>query len=181
MLSIFLIGIALSMDAFSVALTIGINPIKQNRFIIIPITVSLMHFIMPITGYFLGHQLQQIIPLNPKIIMVTILYYLAFIMYKDKKTEKTPKIDKMASIILFSISVSLDSFSVGLSLNALTNKIIIPPIIFSLCSGTITYIGLILGKYSKKVWQQKSTIIAIILLLLISIVNTCQLFVQLFD
>ncbi len=181
MLSIFLIGIALSMDAFSVAITIGINPIKQNKLIIIPIIVSIMHFIMPLIGYYLGKEIQQIITINPKLIMIIILYYLAFIMYKDKTKEKQIKIDKIFSIILFSLSVSIDSFTVGLSLNALTNKIIIPPIIFSICSGTITYIGLILGKYSQKIWQEKSTNIAVILLLLISTVNMCQILVQLFD
>lgn len=180
MLSIFLIGVALSMDAFSVSLTLGTNQIKSNRYIIIPLIVSLMHFIMPLIGYYLGYQLQQIITIPPKIIMTIILYYLAFIMYKDQN-KTYPKINKITSILLFSLSVSLDSFTVGLSLNALTPKIIIPPIIFSLCSGTITYIGLILGKYSKQIWKTKSTTIAIILLLLISIVNTCQIIVKLFD
>ena len=151
------------MDAFSIALSIGTTHLSKNRFILIPIVVSIMHFVMPLIGLFLGNQILSVININPKIIMTIILLYLAFLMYKDRNNDKVT-------------SVSLDSFSVGIGLKALTDKIIIPPIIFSLCAGTITYMGLILGKYSQKVWKEKASLIGIILLILISIVNICKLF-----
>lgn len=176
MLSIFLIGVALSMDAFSIALSIGTAHLSKNRFILIPIVVSIMHFVMPLIGLFLGNQILSVININPKIIMTIILLYLAFLMYKDRNNDKVPKINSLLSIFLYALSVSLDSFSVGIGLKALTDKILIPPIIFSLCAGTITYMGLILGKYSQKVWKEKASLIGIILLILISIVNICKLF-----
>lgn len=176
MLSIFLIGVALSMDAFSIALSIGTTHLSKNRFILIPIVVSIMHFVMPLIGLFLGNQILSVININPKIIMTIILLYLAFLMYKDRNNDKVPKINSLLSIFLYALSVSLDSFSVGIGLKALTDKILIPPIIFSLCAGTITYMGLILGKYSQKVWKEKASLIGIILLILISIVNICKLF-----
>lgn len=176
MLSIFLIGVALSMDAFSIALSIGTTYLSKNRFILIPIVVSIMHFVMPLIGLFLGNQILSVININPKIIMTIILLYLAFLMYKDRNNDKVTKINSLLSIFLYALSVSLDSFSVGIGLKALTDKIIIPPIIFSLCAGTITYMGLILGKYSQKVWKEKASLIGIILLILISIVNICKLF-----
>ena len=176
MLSIFLIGVALSMDAFSIALSIGTTHLSKNRFILIPIVVSIMHFVMPLIGLFLGNQILSVININPKIIMTIILLYLAFLMYKNRNNDKVTKINSLLSIFLYAISVSLDSFSVGIGLKALTDKILIPPIIFSLCAGTITYMGLILGKYSQKVWQEKASLIGIILLISISIVNICKLF-----
>ena len=176
MLSIFLIGVALSMDAFSIALSIGTTHLSKNRFILIPTVVSIMHFVMPLIGLFLGNQILSVININPKIIMTIILLYLAFLMYKDRNNDKVPKINSLLSIFLYALSVSLDSFSVGIGLKALTDKILIPPIIFSLCAGTITYMGLILGKYSQKVWKEKASLIGIILLISISIVNICKLF-----
>lgn len=176
MLSIFLIGVALSMDAFSIALSIGTTHLSKNRFILIPIVVSIMHFVMPLIGLFLGNQILSVININPKIIMTIILLYLAFLMYKDRNNDKVTKINSLLSIFLYALSVSLDSFSVGIGLKALTDKILIPPIIFSLCAGTITYMGLILGKYSQKVWREKASLIGIILLISISIVNICKLF-----
>lgn len=164
------------MDAFSIALSIGTTHLSKNRFILIPIVVSIMHFVMPLIGLFLGNKILSVININPKIIMTIILLYLAFLMYKDRNNDKVTKINSLLSIFLFALSVSLDSFSVGIGLKALTDKIIIPPIIFSLCAGTITYMGLILGKYSQKVWKEKASLIGIILLILISIVNICKLF-----
>ncbi len=164
------------MDAFSIALSIGTTHLSKNRFILIPIVVSIMHFVMPLIGLFLGNQILSVININPKIIMTIILLYLAFLMYKDRNNDKVTKINSLLSIFLYALSVSLDSFSVGIGLKALTDKILIPPIIFSLCAGTITYMGLILGKYSQKVWKEKASLIGIILLILISIVNICKLF-----
>lgn len=164
------------MDAFSIALSIGTTHLSKNRFILIPIVVSIMHFVMPLIGLFLGNQILSVININPKIIMTIILLYLAFLMYKDRNNDKVTKINSLLSIFLYALSVSLDSFSVGIGLKALTDKIIIPPIIFSLCAGTITYMGLILGKYSQKVWKEKASLIGIILLISISIVNICKLF-----
>ncbi len=164
------------MDAFSIALSIGTTHLSKNRFILIPIIVSIMHFVMPLIGLFLGNQILSVININPKIIMTIILLYLAFLMYKDRNNDKVTKINSLLSIFLYALSVSLDSFSVGIGLKALTDKIIIPPIIFSLCAGTITYMGLILGKYSQKVWKEKASLIGIILLISISIVNICKLF-----
>ena len=150
------------MDAFSIALSIGTTHLSKNRFILIPIVVSIMHFVMPLIGLFLGNQILSVININPKIIMTIILLYLAFLMYKDRNNDKVTKINSLLSIFLYALSVSLDSFSVGIGLKALTDKIIIPPIIFSLCAGTITYMGLILGKYSQKVWKEKASLIGII-------------------
>ena len=164
------------MDAFSIALSIGTTHLSKNRFILIPIVVSIMHFVMPLIGLFLGNQILSVININPKIIMTIILLYLAFLMYKDRNNDKVTKINSLLSIFLYALSVSLDSFLVGIGLKALTDKIIIPPIIFSLCAGTITYMGLILGKYSQKVWKEKASLIGIILLISISIVNICKLF-----
>lgn len=175
MLSIFLIGIALSMDAFSVSLGIGTTKISKNRYIIIPLIVSIMHFIMPLIGFYLGNKITNIININPKILMTIILLYLTYIMYNERKNEKETKVNNISSIFLFALSVSLDSFTVGIGLSALTNIIIIPPIIFSLCAGSITYIGLILGKYSKTIWKEKAINIGIILLLLLSVINIIQL------
>ena len=175
MLSIFFIGIALSMDAFSIALSIGTNNLSKKSIVLTITLVGLMHFIMPQLGLMLGNQVYNFININPKFIISVILYYLIIVMYFDK-SSKNVNIESFINIFLFAFSVSIDSFSVGIGLKALTDKILIPPIIFSLCAGTITYMGLILGKYSQKVWQEKASLIGIILLISISIVNICKLF-----
>lgn len=176
MLSIFFIGLALSMDAFSIALSIGTTNISRIKRYLIPITVGIMHFIMPLFGYFLGYQLLNIININSKLLVSLIFLYLAIIMFLDRNKKDNNKITNMLSIFLLAFSVSIDSFSVGIGITGITNHIFLSFIVFSLCSGAITAIGLIIGKYSVKYLKEKSIYFGIIILLILSIVNICQLF-----
>lgn len=177
MLSIFFIGIALSMDAFSIALSIGTNNISKKNIITIISLVGLMHLIMPQLGLFLGNQIYNIININPKFIISVILYYLVFVMYFDK-TNKNVNIQSFINIFLFAFSVSIDSFSVGIGLKGLTEHYILASIVFSICSFCITYIGLVLGKYSLKILKDKAKYVGIVLLLIIATVNLCKLIID---
>ena len=64
MLSIFFIGIALSMDAFSIALSIGTNNLSKKSIGLTITLVGLMHFIMPQLGLMLGNQVYNFININ---------------------------------------------------------------------------------------------------------------------
>ena len=176
MLSIFFIGLALSMDAFSIALSIGTTSISKFKKYLIPIIVGIMHFIMPLLGHLLGNQLFNIININSKLFVSLIFLYLAIIMFLDRNKKTSSKISSILSIFLFAFSVSIDSFSVGLGITGITNHIILSFIIFSICSGTITAIGLIIGKYSIKYLKEKSVYLGIFILLILAIVNICQFF-----
>ena len=175
MLSIFLIGLALSMDAFSIALSIGINDISKGKLASIPIAVGIMHFIMPLLGLILGNQLFYIFNINSKIIVSLILIYLAIQLYLERKKEANArKITNFISIFLLAFSVSLDSFSVGIGLSGLTDKYFLSFLTFALCSGCITYMGLILGKYSVKLLKERAVYLGIGILIMLAIVNLCQ-------
>ena len=174
MLSIFLIGLALSMDAFSIALSLGINNLSSIKRMLIPIVVGFMHFIMPSIGLFLGNQLFNIFNVNSKLIVSLIMFYLAFMMFIDRNKEEKKIITSYLSIFLFAFSVSIDSFSVGLGLSGLTDKFFLSFIIFSLCSGCITYMGLLIGKYSVRFLKEKAVYLGILILLSLAIVNLCQ-------
>ena len=53
-LSLLLIAIALSMDTFSVSLSLGTANIPIEKGIFLSIAVGIMHFIMPILGMLIG-------------------------------------------------------------------------------------------------------------------------------
>ena len=174
MLSIFFIGLALSMDAFSIALSIGLNKLSHFKRILIPTVVGIMHFIMPFLGNILGDEVLSIINIAPKLIVAMILFYLAIMMFMDRKNKKQSLISSYVSIFLMAFSVSIDSFSVGIGLSGLTNKHFLSFLIFSFCSFSITSIGLIVGKYSSKILKDKAIYLGIFILLVLSIVNFCQ-------
>jgi putative Mn2+ efflux pump MntP len=177
MLSIFLIGLALSMDAFSIAISIGISKIEAYKLILIPVVVGVMHFIMPLIGAFLGDQIFNLININPKFVVSIILFYLAILMFLDRKNEKSSKISSVLSIFLFAFSVSIDSFSVGIGLSGLTDNYFLAFLTFAICSSCITYMGLILGKYSVKILKEKAVYLGVAILIILAIVNMCQVFI----
>ena len=166
---IFLIAISLSMDAFSLSLAYGTNKIENKTKYTLSIIVGIFHFFMPLIGSSIGNIILKIIKIKPQIIVSIILSFIGISMC-IKKEEKINPIKNIIEILFFALAVSLDSFSVGIGLKGITNKIFLAPLIFSITAGTITYIGIILGnKISKKI-ENLAPIIGGILLIIIGII-----------
>ncbi len=167
--SILLIGISLSMDTFSLSLTLG--TVSENKLIkILPLFVGIFHFFMPLLGNFIGITLINLLDLASNIILGTVLIVLGINLAIHYFKDETAKINlNIIGIIIFALSVSIDSFSVGLGINDITNNYYIASIIFALCSAAFTYLGIIIGKYSSKLIGKYAIILGIFLLLILGI------------
>lgn len=173
--SLLVIGISLSMDAFSLALSLSTITKQKNLFFIVPLTVGIFHFFMPLLGNFIGIKLINILSLTTNkvlgIILIILGINLAIHYFKDEDFKLN---FSLIGILLFALSVSLDSFSVGLGISAITTKNYLASIIFAFCSATFTYLGLVIGKYSSKLFGKYANIIGIFLLLLLGILHLIQ-------
>lgn len=167
--SILLIGISLSMDTFSLSLTLG--TVSENKLIkILPLFVGIFHFFMPIIGNIIGITLINLLDLASNIILGTVLIVLGINLAIHYFKDETAEINlNIIGIIIFALSVSIDSFSVGLGINDITNNYYIASIIFALCSAAFTYLGIIIGKYSSKLIGKYAIILGIFLLLILGI------------
>ncbi len=163
----FFTGIGLSMDAFSLSLSLGTTLPKKNIIIKTALIVGLFHFIMPILGYFIGYAFKYRIP-NINILTFILFVILSIEMYKSKDEEK-PNILNNLTILLIAFSVSLDSFTVGIAFGLNNEFILISSTIFSIISALFTYIGLTLGKKLKSKYKTLSTYLGIILLLIVAL------------
>ncbi len=90
-ITIILIGIALSMDAFSLSLIYGTEGIiKKDRYIL-SLIVGIYHFIMPLIGLIIGTFITSKIVMNINILVGIILSIIALEMiissFKEKKRE----------------------------------------------------------------------------------------------
>lgn len=173
MLSIFFVAIALSMDAFSVALSLGTMNISKYKTFSFSLIVGIMHFFMSLFGFLLGKEILSIFNFNPKVILAIIFFYLATVMLFDKE-KKMPNLTNLFGIFILAFSVSIDSFTVGIGLKGLTENYFLSFLLFSVFSFSFTSIGLIIGKYTVSLLKDKATYIGIIILYLLSIVNFCQ-------
>lgn len=170
-ITLFSIGIALSMDAFSLSLGVGTFNISGKKALILAIIVGIMHFIMPFIGVLIGSSIINFFKLDSDFLLGLILIAISFEMLFDllKKEEKHFDLS-LIGMFLFALGVSLDSFSTGLGLNAITNNIYMAMGIFSVCSFCFTYLGLILGKYTNRLLGVYSSVVGAILLIIIGLI-----------
>lgn len=174
-ITLILIAIALSMDTFSLSLGIGSIQITRKKTIFFSTLVGCMHFIMPLLGNFLGSKIVSFFTINSNFLLGIILIYLAITMFINLlKKEEAPKNINVITMFLLAIGVSIDSFSTGLGLSAITNNLLLSVIIFSITSASFTYLGLIIGKYATKILGTYANILGMILLFVLGILYLCK-------
>ena len=72
-------------------------------------------------------------------------------------------------LFLLGLTVSLDSFSLGLGIRAITDNLLLSSTIFSVFAGLFTLFGIILGKYTSNKIGDYAKLFGIILLFIIGI------------
>lgn len=165
-----LIGISLSMDAFSLALAYGTQDINKNNKLILSIIVGLYHFIMPLLGLFFGNFITKYLIMNISILVGIIFLLIGIEMIISSLREKEEKLFlTLPGFFIFGFSVSIDSFTTGIGLNVINNNYLQVSIIFSLVSGLFTYIGLIFGNRLKSYFGKFSTIAGGLTLIILGI------------
>lgn len=169
--TILLIGISLSMDAFSLALVYGIQGMNKKQKLLLSLIVGIYHFIMPLIGLSFGTILNNINIISIDIIASLILVYIGIdLIISNSKKEDRLELTKIGFII-FGLSVSLDSLTVGIGLKAITNNYLISSIVFSISSLVFTYSGLLLGNIIGSKIGTYSKLIGGIILIFIAVIT----------
>ena len=159
-LTIFLIAISLSMDAFSLALIYGTQGITYRDKILLSIIVGVYHFIMPIIGVNIGIYIINKIFINTNILVGVILSLIAVEMIISSIKNKEEKfLLTIPGYLLFGLSVSIDSLTTGIGMPAITNNYLFSSLIFALTSLFFTYLGLNIGNILNQKYGRISTII----------------------
>lgn len=170
--SILLIGVALSMDTFSLSLSIGTFNISNKQAFKLALIVGVMHFFMPIMGMLLGAKIIKIFELKCDILLGIVLLFIALQMLIDifKHEDNTFNFN-LLGMLLFAFGVSLDSFSVGLGIKAITDNINLACSIFAICSFLFTFGGIMIGKFASKFIGTYASICGVIILFILGLVH----------
>lgn len=151
LLLVLTIAVSLSMDTFSLSLAYGTLNMPKKQKYLLSIIVGIFHFFMPLIGFAIGSYILNLIKINPEIIVGVILIFIGFQMLADNfKEENEMKTMKMIDLFLFAFAVSIDSFSVGLTLNMVSENYLFSVISFAVCSFSFTLLGLTIGNKVKK-------------------------------
>ncbi|GGB56219.1 putative manganese efflux pump MntP [Lentibacillus populi] len=146
--SLVFMAFALGMDAFSVSLGMGMQSLRLKRIAFIGMVIGLFHIIMPFMGIMVGKAISVKIGELTTLVAGTLLFAIGAQMLFSAFNHEIKKVVKPAGIglLFFAISVSVDSFSVGLSLGMSGVKIAIALLLFGAVSTVLTWIGMLLGK-----------------------------------
>ena len=170
LLILLLIGISLSIDAFSISTVIGITRPTLKQTLYISTLVGIFHFIMPILGIIISNNIRILLNINSNLLLGIILILLSLQMFIEylKPSKKNIRLTNL-STLLFAFGVSIDSFSIGIGIKAITDNIVLSSFVFSIVSFTFTFMGLTIGKYINKILENYSYLIGTILLFILGI------------
>ena len=165
----FFIAISLSMDAFSLALSIGTVIKNKLERIQLSSMIGTLHFIMPIMGCYFGNLASTNITTKANYISSLIFLILAGEIWFSKEKEDELVTMNPITLLIMSLTVSIDSFSVGIAIGMNKESILQASIIFMIVSSIFTNLGIMLGNKIKNKYNKQSKIIGVSLLLLTSI------------
>jgi manganese efflux pump family protein len=147
-LALMLMALALGMDSFSIGLGMGMFKLRLRQIFIIGITVGIFHIWMPLLGMIAGRFLSDQFGTFATYAGGILLLVLGIQMFISgiRGEEETMLAPVGLGLLLFSLSVSLDSFSVGLSLGIYGARTMVAILLFGICATILTWLGLVLGR-----------------------------------
>lgn len=148
LLTLILMAFALGMDAFSVGLGMGMFNLRLRQIFKIGITIGIFHVWMPLLGMIAGKFLSNQFGTIATYIGGGLLLVLGMQMiWSSFKKEEGPVITPVGfGLMVFAFSVSLDSFSVGLTLGIYQAKTVLVLLCFGIAATILTWCGLLVGK-----------------------------------
>ena len=148
-ISLSVMAFALSADAFSVALGMGLVRLRRRQLVMIGVVIGFFHMIMPLSGILIGgylsDKLGHITMFVGSILLIGLGFHMIFSMFGKEEEKRLVPIG--VGLWIFSISVSIDSFSVGLSLGMTGAEIWLAIVLFGTISMLLTWLGLFIGRY----------------------------------
>ncbi|KAF0819061.1 MULTISPECIES: manganese efflux pump MntP [unclassified Cytobacillus] len=147
-LTLGLMAFALGMDAFSVGLGMGMYKLRLRQIAKIGITIGLFHVLMPLIGMIAGRFLSNTFGAIAGYVGGGLLLLLGVQMiWSSFRDDEDSLITPVGiGLLIFALSVSLDSFSVGLSLGIYGAKTFLVLVFFGAGAAILTWAGLLTGR-----------------------------------
>ena len=186
LIQIFLLGIGLSADAFSVALTDGLtySDINKKKSFFIAGVFGFMQALMPLIGFWLvelvefiasdaaGEKAGQITALVVVWLAFGLLLFIggkmlieSIIELRKPKEEKRPKKFSFKEVILYGFATAIDALAAGITMHtglSTTSTVWLHVSIILVLTFSISLVGLFLGKQIMKLLKGKYEISGII-------------------
>lgn len=173
-IEVLLIGIGLSMDAFSVSICKGLTT-KQFSWkmaLTCGLWFGFFQALMPLIGYFLGSQFEQYITAVDHWIAFGLLLLIGANMIREafsKEEESSDSSLDFKTMLLLAIATSIDALAVGISFACIQVKIWSSVLIIGLTTFAFSVLGVKIGNVFGSKFEKSAEIIGGIILILIGL------------
>ncbi|HOI22990.1 putative manganese efflux pump MntP [bioreactor metagenome] len=179
LLTSFLMGLALSMDALAVSISASICTDSIPRAVSLRAAAffGFFQFAMPLTGWLLGSTFRQLIQGYDHWIAFGLLAFVGGKMLwegirvripaycPDPDEIKDHGIMKIHSLLLLALATSIDALAVGLSLCMIGSPILWPSVIIGVTTFVVCLLGIQFGKNLKRLFGDWADIVGGIVLI----------------
>ena len=171
-----LIAIGLSMDAFSVSICKGLTTkrFSWRMALVCGLWFGLFQALMPIIGYFLGAQFQEMIEAYDHWIAFGLLFLIGANMIREAVWGKKEEGENNGSLdfktmFLLAIATSIDALAVGVSFACIQVKLWSSVLIIGLTTFLFSVLGVKIGNVFGSRYEKSAGIIGGIILILIGL------------
>ncbi|MCL1631278.1 manganese efflux pump MntP family protein [Sporolactobacillus sp. CPB3-1] len=149
-LAMCVMAVALGMDAFSVCVGMGMTVFRLKKAAWAGMWIGLFHMLMPLIGITLGHLLStrfgEITEMAGGLLLLLIGFQMILSLGKANAAHTEFAYSSDASLLLFALSVSIDSFSVGLSMGLFGVRALAAVFLFGFTSMIMAWTGFYIGR-----------------------------------
>jgi len=152
-LTILVMAIALGMDAFSLGIGIGLKGVRLLDVLKLSSLIAVFHVLMPLGGMFTGQYVGELLGGIATTAAGALLLLLGgHMVYSSLRGEAVDSINHRTlwGMLVFALSVSIDSFSVGVSLGMFSSHVWMTVLMFGFFGGLMSVLGLMLGRRASR-------------------------------
>lgn len=175
-LSVLAIAFGLAMDAFSVAVAVGVTlgAVTPRHTFRLAFHFGLFQFLMPAIGWLAGLTLQRYISALDHWVAFALLTYVGGHMIWSAVRGEEEEIrrgdpTRGLSLVILSIATSIDALAVGFSLALIRVEVWGPGVVIGLVAAMMTASGLHLGQRLGRVLQKRAEVVGGLVLIAIGL------------
>ncbi len=173
-LELLLIAIGLSMDAFSVSICKGLTTkrFSWRMALVCGLWFGLFQALMPIIGYFMGAQFQEMIEAYDHWIAFGLLFLIGANMIREAIWGKEEQQDGslgFKTMLLLAIATSIDALAVGVSFACIQVELWSSVLIIGITTFLFSVLGVKIGNVFGSKYEKSASIIGGIILILIGL------------
>ena len=173
-LEIFLLGFALSMDAFAVSVCKGLATKKlgMKQMLIVGLWFGGFQALMPSTGYLLGSTFEKYITRFDHWIAFVLLALLGANMIREALSKEEEEVDASYSfkpMLMVAIATSIDALAAGITLSTLQVNIFEAAGLIGCTTFVISAVGVRIGNVFGARFKQPAEVVGGVILILLGI------------